>query len=351
MVSEHKEDVGVSYVKNRQDNNESGGVTMQVTQEEGQIAEIGEKNTYKELCQLLQNLSEAQLEKMLMIVKEQVYLQEKRTLDQMIRLATDLTYRQLETRKFSQKERMLYIAKVKMAMYYVQNFGIHLWRNEMKHMYGFQVSRRANNWVPYLDEIANKLQMSEEEIIMLACLYHYYYIPKAEIFSAHRICEWREIYRRDDSSGVIEEISKIKDLAKLYMTQDFQKRLKVGTFSYGYGWNDEDIVEQFWRDILASEKMSDVQKERMQNGISKSIMGSNSNILWSVQVSLPEIKEKKDSVLSAYEMLNNIDDDISTSKNEKKQKCIDENMYERVIEKSGLSFEEIRILDCFTKVY
>lgn len=289
---------------------------------------------HKELLELFEGVSEDKQEKIMDMLREAVYSERESTLDDLFCACKNENwkskYGRIEEKVFTR-----YRAKVMMAMYYVQTFQI--MRFDENHASPLWRERMQDNWAPYLGEVCKKLQLSEGEIFSLACLYHFYFIPKAENDCGVRIEDWhfrRLDWKADNYEAEVEkecfEISRVKDLAKIYMMQRFDRRMCRYAVPRRFDCEDK---EQFWRDILAMEETSDKKAARMKYGFQKELTGNKTELRYSVCMHMREITDKKDSVLAAYE------------------KLLKKAEYSEVMAETGLSFKEVRILDCFAVAY
>jgi hypothetical protein len=285
----------------------------------------------QELVSLFDKVTDAEQEEILGRLREMAYMDTPRTLDEMIQQACDRKNPDEEHRKMAAKLLVFYRSRVMMAMYYVEMFEIRRWgknRNEIERSFAFSY------WHPYLEEVAQKLQLSENEILCVGYLFHYHFLPKAEKLFPLTI--WELLNRAFDFDDDFEqqykkdtfEISKIKDLAKLYMTQCFQKRMNAILFSCED--NTGEYKDQVWRNILASEQMSSPKRDRLMNCPREGFCGEPIEIRFSAGPACELAQqEKREGVLFAYQALNQ------------------RRSYSEIISESGLSFEEVRILDCF----
>jgi hypothetical protein len=237
-----------------------------------------------------------------------------------------------EQRKMAAKLFVVYRSRVMMAMYYVEMFEIRRWGKRLDQI---EMSLAFRNWHPFLEEVAQKLQLSEDEILCVGYLFHDYFLLKAEKLFPLTIRELmdRAFNFRDDFEEQYKkdtfEISKIKDLAKLYMTQRFQHR--VNSISSVWWDNLSKYKDQVWRNILASEHMSAPKRERLMKCPREDFCGEPITIRFSAGPSCELMQQdKREGVLQAYEALNQ------------------RQPYSDIMRESGLSFEEVRILDCFT---
>jgi hypothetical protein len=286
----------------------------------------------QELVSLFDKVTDAEQQEILGRLREMAYMDTPRTLDEMIKQACDRKNLDEEHRKMAVKLFVVYRSRVMMAMYYVEMFEIRRWGKRLDQI---EMSLAFRNWHPFLDEVAQKLQLSEDEIRCLGYLFHDYFLPRAEkLFPVtirelmERAFNFRDDFEQEYKKSTF-EISKIKDLAKLYMTQRFQRRMNSILF-----WcedNPSEYKEQVWRNILASEQMSASKRERLMKCPREDFCGEPITIRFSAGPSCELTqKEKREGVLQAYEALNQ------------------RQPYSDIMRESGLSFEEVRILDCFT---
>lgn len=202
---------------------------------------------------LWSSITEEEKTKIINVLRDMAYMHTQKTIEELMQ-AYEREHWKSEYGKVEQKALSVYKAKVMMAMYYVQIFGISKGGKSYN-----SSERRIEKLMPTLEEVEQKLQLSENEIICLACLYYFYFIPMAEKDCNTNIEEWLSKRERTVQNFATEyeeecfEISRVKDLAKLYMVLRFKKRMKISSKP----WHREDeYKEQFWRDILALESMS-----------------------------------------------------------------------------------------------
>lgn len=297
-----------------------------------------EKEAYLNGIQsLLENIDEDTSKKIFLQLCEIVYANSDRTIDEVMDDCNrkDWTF---EQRKIAKKAFVEYKSRVMMAMYYVQTFQVRKWKKEDYRYSGLACNDNfKTNWWPYLGEVSEKLQLSEDEILCIACLFLYYFIPKAEYdtgLSSEELLK-RKYPSRDnyeaERAEVCYKLFKLKDLAKLYMTQRFQIRMSQARV---FRDDEENIKKQVWRNILATEEMSDLKVDRMKNCPRENFAGSDIEVRFSLHFGdYVEMPEKKDiNILKAYELLNQ------------------GKSYEYVMDNIGLSFKEVRVIDCFTIV-
>jgi len=289
---------------------------------------------------LLENLSEAETKQLYFQLCDTVYVNSEITIDELIeacnRKSDDWAF---EHRKIVKKAFVEYKTRVQMAMYYVSMFQVRRWKDEY-HQYSPRSWREQmnSNWWPFPGEVSEKLHLSEEEIICIARLYLNYFLAKAEHDTGLDVEELKQSEWKCPSSdyeAVRKEscfkLFQVKDLAKLYMLQRFYARMNQARV---FRDDECDIKNQLWRNILATEDMSEKKVDKMKNCPREKFAGSDIEVKFSLHLGdyIDKSQEVDVNVLKAYELLNQ-------GKN-----------YDEVMGATGLSFKEVRVLDCFTIV-
>ncbi|MBR1855062.1 MAG: hypothetical protein IJ794_18305 [Lachnospiraceae bacterium] len=302
----------------------------------GEAADIEKKIGDEEIIALFRSMPEKDQHRVLLQMREAEFFARLRTVTNIVDFNRNDSFDQSEWR-FAVKYKAVFIARVAMAMFYVQTFEVRRMRD--RGFWGFGDSReeRAKNWAPYLEEVAEKLSLSEDAVRDIGCLFHFYFIPKAEQYRGQTVVECRQRMRENVAGQTWQEslkasayeISRIKDLAKLYMTQRFWSRTK-GEYCKSWGeW------KAFWRKILASEEMNEVKRSRMIHCPRDQFAGLEREIVYSADTW--ELEDRKEAVLSAYAKLC-------------EQRADTPARYEEIGRETGLTGEEVLVLDCFTPV-
>lgn len=220
----------------------------------------------------------------------------------------------------------LLYCRVVMVMYYVQNYEIRNIDRQNSSLW-----ERNGIWMPDIDEVIELLNISRGEIEAVKIIYMNIFIKKAEKCYGYTIEEkLNEYFDNYKEMGKYEyEISKIKDLAKLLMIQNYRARIRNGGSCASYYWlgeYDKDI-RHIWQQVEEDGIDLGIKPEFLKTVKNKTIKG---DIIWSVR-----IKDVDDNmiepVLRAYEMLEN------------------RTPYDDVMTSTGLERRIVRIIDCFVK--
>ncbi len=233
-----------------------------------------------------------------------------------------------------------YLLRIRMVTYYIHSIGLmrlpdrsfrSLWR----------IEEDDERWAPYLEEVAEYLYLAEECVLDLCCLFYAYFIPLAEKdlkLSLEDLNKdywdyWKQNY--DDESArerILRQMSAVKDLAKLYMLQRLDNRRPFNEpyfIDRSYFHRTKDEEKEFWRELIAIYLPSETKRERMVYGPWKTLSTEwREELKFSMRCN-KEAMDRKEMVLKAYSLL---------EQNES---------YHSIMEQTGISFEEVKALDCF----
>lgn len=265
----------------------------------------------------------------------------RQTLDEILSRAygeehsgVDHYYARVAAYKYQQE----FLARVEMAMYYVSTVEV-LYYGRGTSFY-YEYSRRESSWFtgerwfPHLEEVADLLEFSDDAILDVECLFHFYFVPMAEKALGKSIADVRErwgqlLFVRNNAKEAEEcafEVGRLKDLARLLMRQRWQERDRRVKSCY-YDWTS-DSREQLWKRILESKKRDEAEQRIMKDWPRDGRRADKMEFFHSLYIS-SQAKERKETVLKAFSLLEKRDS------------------YENVMEETYLSFEELMVLDCF----
>ncbi len=234
-----------------------------------------------------------------------------------------------------------FYTRIRMASHYVQSFETLRPCNEGQPWFD---RKQKEKWAPYLPETARRLGLSEESVLDICCLFYCYFIPMAAEhlnvsmgeLGEQIINALRDTYINDQAvhfngeknyEKALFQLSAVKDLAKLYMLQRMKNRCSIFTL-YDY----TGYAKAYWRELLSKSDIPEAKRKRMIYGVWDELTPEiKQEELMHSRHCTYEAEARKDAVLSAFS-------DLEQGKD-----------YSFVMEKNGITFDEVRAIDCFVK--
>lgn len=294
----------------------------------------------EEILSLWRKIPEEGQEELLRSMHNLACKAKRQTVDEILGMAygeenvgVDHYYARVAAHKYQED----FFDRVKMAMYYVSTVEVLADGRGTYVYYDYNRRRerwlRGENWFPHMEEVADLLELSDDAVLDLECLFHFYFVPMAEKVLGKSMEDIRERWRQLLGCGQAKaeeecafEAGRVKDLARLLMRQRWQERGRGKKNCY-YNWSS-DYREHPWKGILESEKR-DAAEQRIMKDWPREGRRADKMELWHSLYPTFQAKERREKVLKAFSLL------------EKREP------YETVMEATALSFEEILVLDCF----